>query len=115
MNAILGYLASHWRGEQPLWRAAIVNTILLYAVVIIALFYAGVIDERGIPKPDWVHLPVCIFMLWGWVGAVRSALVEVRRPSWVRKVFAIAAIGLAAWWVIEQGYEMLAYLWRSLT
>ena len=114
MRALPAYVMSHWRGEQPLWRALLLNALAVHFSIIVVLYYTGYMDGRGAVKPDLLHLPVTVFVVWACVGLVRSAVVEIRRPNWIRKIFAIAALGVVVWWLIEYGYGIISYLWSSL-
>ena len=91
------YLLQHWRGEQPLSVAILVNGVVGYLAAVVALLVLG----QAIPAGGGVMAAIALLVawaIWAGVGIVRSALRNYLiggQPPW-RRFIGLGAIALVA-------------------
>jgi hypothetical protein len=95
---MIGYFASHWRGEQSLAKSFWLNVVVGYVLVIALLVGIG----QVVHAPWFLYVGMIIFtvqFIWGSVGMVRCALRIVCSSASIPSKFwaclALAAIAVA--------------------
>lgn len=96
-----GYVVAHWRGELSLVKSFLVNGVLAY--VVLALAIPGLALVAASKAVAYVLVPVWpIWEIWAVVGIVRCALRTFREPRstlgpfLTRRGFAVLAVLLSA-------------------
>jgi hypothetical protein len=79
IDAVMRYIATHWRGEQGLLRSTLVNGILAYVVLTLGLVGLGAaLNGVGV----YVGLAAfLIWMVWATVGILRCGLRNALHPG----------------------------------
>ena len=82
------YLFAHWRGDQPMLVATLINGVLGYFVVVAVMFGFSRLTPGTTGLAVSVVLSV-VWAIWASVGIVRCALkryIPAQQPAWRRLV-----------------------------
>jgi hypothetical protein len=64
------YILAHWRGEQGLLRSTLLNSVIIYFVLVLGLVVMGKVTNNQISV--FTGLAVCLlFLIWAFVGMLR--------------------------------------------
>jgi hypothetical protein len=89
------YLLAHWRGEQSMLIALLINGVLGYFVVVAVMFGISELVPAGMILGFALS---AVWMIWASVGIIRCALkryIPASQPPW-RRLIGLLVTGLVA-------------------